>query len=1063
MNPDSTSGGIPTTKAAALLYVSKGFPVLPCHAAINGFCTCGGRNANCKPGKHPLTPHGLKDATTDPATITGWWEQWTFANVALATGRHFFAVDIDPRHGGDKTLASMVAKHGPLPTTPQVATGGGGEQYYLRYPVGAKIRSRSGVAEGIDVRGDNGYVLAPPSIHASGIPYRWIVGLETPLADPPEWVLALVVETPFQQTTGNVVTLTMGSSDFHDLATHPGAGEGHRNSTLCRLLGVHLRRGDSPSTIEALALSWAARCEPPLPEAKVWQALRWVESKRGLGDDHQSTVTVGASKPSEIVISFGEGKRGDESPCQEPPTVPSTPEPGRWPELSPDALYGPAGEIVRAVAPETEADPAGVLLSLLTAFGNAVGKGAHFTVGPQSHYANLFIALIGDTASAKSQAQGIAMHMMRLMATGWEAECVSYGLSSGEGLIDRVRDPDPDEGENLVLVVPEVKRLLCIEEEFAKPITAMRREGNTLSAILRAAWDSKPLEVLTRGKSKLLASNAHVSIAAHITPEELDKLLGKSVEVANGFANRFLWICVKRSRLLPHGGNVRVLDGFVDPLRKALAHAQRVGQVRRSPEADALWEDAYPGLADARPGAFGRVTERARPQVMRLALLYALLDCSDVIQVEHLRAALALWRCCEESAKRIFGGGGEQGQGVWGQSHATVPMPLHLRLLDIIVKTPGVTRRGLHEKTGNRVKAEDMETALSLLETQRLAHRSLCQSEGGGRPAECWWPGPSDDPGDDNPSDGDSDDSQGVTFTMGGGDPVATDSTSASAQARSEVAGVGRPASASLLEETEGVGTGLRTKEQTPAPPPVPEIISSQTSFAGGFATGGGNPPPPSTESVRSLAGGGADVTDRSKAPSHHPSTPTPDPQRLSSRGREDQTAGVDAMPLSAIIKARIVEANATLAAMCRLRDQYEFGELPMSNDHLEAVKQWEDVIRKGVDAWAVELVKIKDIKQRARKLESLRRFRQPDWAPWIARRSYLSEWRDDPHYGCDADEPRPMPVPSWVRDSDPDWLDEVTRLEIEREARERERRAHVMSDEESDAWLAELEAMCAD
>ena len=196
------------------------------------------------------------------------------------------------------------------------------------------------------------------------------------------------------------------------------------------------------------------------------------------------------------------------------------------------------------------------------------------------------------------------MHTMCLMATGWEAGCVSYGLSSGEGLIDRVKDPDPDESEGLVLVMPEVKRLLCIEEEFSKPITAMRREGNTLSAILRAAWDSKPLEVLTRGKSRLLASNAHVSIAAHITPEELDKLLGKSVEVANGFANRFLWVCVKRSRLLPHGGNVQVLDGFVEPLRKALTHAQGLGQVRRSPETDTLWEAVYPGLAEARRGAF---------------------------------------------------------------------------------------------------------------------------------------------------------------------------------------------------------------------------------------------------------------------------------------------------------------------------------------------------------------------------------------------------------------------------------------------------------------------------
>ena len=159
------------------------------------------------------------------------------------------------------------------------------------------------------------------------------------------------------------------------------------------------------------------------------------------------------------------------------------------------------------------------------------------------------------------------MHTMCLMATGWRLgvrqlrSLVRRGVS-----IDRVKDPDPDESEGLVLVMPEVKRLLCIEEEFSTRPSPRCGEKETPSLrFSRAAWDSKPLEVLTRGKSRLLASNAHVSIAAHITPEELDKLLGKSVEVANGFANRFLWVCVKRSRLLPHGGNVQVLDGFVEP------------------------------------------------------------------------------------------------------------------------------------------------------------------------------------------------------------------------------------------------------------------------------------------------------------------------------------------------------------------------------------------------------------------------------------------------------------------------------------------------------------------
>ena len=119
------------------------------------------------------------------------------------------------------------------------------------------------------------------------------------------------------------------------------------------------------------------------------------------------------------------------------------------------------------------------------------------------------------------------------------------------------------------------------------------------------------LEVLTRGESKLRASDALVSVVAHITPEELEKLLGKSVEVTNGFVNRFLWGCVRRSKLLPEGGDPSVLDAFVEPLREALANAETIGRVERDADAKALWAAEYKELSCARPGAFGMATGRA--------------------------------------------------------------------------------------------------------------------------------------------------------------------------------------------------------------------------------------------------------------------------------------------------------------------------------------------------------------------------------------------------------------------------------------------------------------------
>jgi hypothetical protein len=279
--------GITSALVSALAYAAQGYPVLPCHGIINGYCTCGGR-PNCKPGKHPLTPHGFKDATTDPAVITAWWEAHPYANVAIVTGGDIFVVETDPRHDGDKTLATLIAQHGELPPTLMCRSGGGGEHRYFRNPDGMVIKSIANVAQWIDVRGIAGYVLAPPSTHISGTRYVWLMPFpNTPLADAPDWLLALVSETPTPVAQTGALTLTMGSAEPCDLASHPGVGEGKRNDTLCRLLGVHLSRGDSPATIKALALGWAQRCDPPIAESRVLETLRWAERKR---DENGSSV-----------------------------------------------------------------------------------------------------------------------------------------------------------------------------------------------------------------------------------------------------------------------------------------------------------------------------------------------------------------------------------------------------------------------------------------------------------------------------------------------------------------------------------------------------------------------------------------------------------------------------------------------------------------------------------------------------------------------------------------------------------------------------------------------------
>ena len=139
----------------------------------------------------------------------------------------------------------------------------------------------------------------------------------------------------------------------------------------------------------------------------------------------------------------------------------------------------------------------------------------------------------------------------------------------------------------------------------------------------------------------------------HITREELRRNLTET-EAANGFGNRQLWIAVRRWQVLPKGGDTPAIADFLEPLGNALLHAQTCGELKRDDEAEELWAQVYPDLSKGKPGLFGAITARAAPQVLRLSVIYAVLDCSPLVRVPHLQAALAVWRYSEASARWIF-------------------------------------------------------------------------------------------------------------------------------------------------------------------------------------------------------------------------------------------------------------------------------------------------------------------------------------------------------------------------------------------------------------------------
>jgi hypothetical protein len=416
------------------------------------------------------------------------------------------------------------------------------------------------------------------------------------------------------------------------------------------------------------------------------------------------------------------------------------PEAERWPHPLDDVAYhGLAGDFVRIVAPNTEADPAGILLQVLILMGTLAGRRPYITVEADRHGLNEFAVLVGESSKARKGTG--AGHIKRLAAEVdlvWRHDGFVGGLSSGEGLIDAVRDPIEElktirekgqpPRQEMVLVDPGVsdKRLLVFEPEFSRVLRVMLRRENTLSAIVRQAWDGDSvLRVMTR-TSKLRATDAHISITGHIGRDELLRYLDDT-EAGNGFGNRFCFFCVRRAHVLPFGGRVPVdaLAALTTRFRQVLNCGQQISvPFTWSPEAADQWTAVYPELSAGKPGLFGSVVARGEAHVLRFSCQYALLDLSIVIQPVHLRAALALWQYAEDSARAIFGD--------------ALGDPTADEILRALRRAPdGLTRTDLWNLFGRHRKVGEIDRALGVL--LKYGRAQPRREETGGRPGERWF------------------------------------------------------------------------------------------------------------------------------------------------------------------------------------------------------------------------------------------------------------------------------------------------------------------------------------
>ncbi|HET9758071.1 MAG TPA: bifunctional DNA primase/polymerase [Candidatus Limnocylindrales bacterium] len=468
-----------------------------------------------------------------------------------------------------------------LPPTAMQETRQGGWHMFYRTDGRAARQTTGKVAPAVDTRvGGLGYVVAwQPEALLEAPPETWAMA--------PEWVYEPSRAKPIE---GTIV-------------------EGTRHADLVSLAGSLRARGMTESEIyAALDAVNRERVKPPKADAEI----------RRIAADF-------AKKPA-----LEEGELVDD----EPEAVVAS---DTWPEPPAEAAYhGVLGEIARAVAPHTEAHPVAVLGTLLVMFGATCG-GARTLYQGSLQRTNLSVLLVGRTGMAgrKGTSLSVGRDVFRLAYPDLDKLWLP-GVASGEGIAGHLHRHDGKQDR------PYEPRAMLVEPEFGRLLAVMERQGSTLSAALRNAWDGVPLG-FTRAREESLVTVHHVSLLGHITPADLKSKL-TAVDAENGFVNRILFLAVRREQLVPFPAPPDdVVRPFVRRLHETILQAHDPRSMNFEAAARDRWEAFYQDWAAIpRFGLSGAATGRHEAQVARLALVYALADRSADVGVAHLNAAIAL-------------------------------------------------------------------------------------------------------------------------------------------------------------------------------------------------------------------------------------------------------------------------------------------------------------------------------------------------------------------------------------------------------------------------------------
>jgi hypothetical protein len=581
---------------AALAHARKGRPVLPLYWPMpDGGCSC--KVPNCdKVGKHPLTRHGLTDASTNPEIIRGWLEQWPDANLGLRTGSisGLVVLDVDGNVGAG-SLKNLTDKFGPLPSTPQSKTRRGAH-FFFQYPLEMEIKNSVGkLGTALDLRADGGYVVIPPSRYVGGR-YEWVN--REPLAVIPSWLLAKLISPE-----------TKGSSR---ISSTNSIAQGQRNQKLASLAGSMQKRDMTLEAIEsALLAENRNRCDPPLSDTEVRMIARSIGRYE---TEHAGSASLSWQSSDEVNANA----ESDDSESVLP----------LFPDAAWRGLFADYRDEMRGCS---EASDAYNFLALWTAAGNALGRRVYFTYGMRLH-ANVYGIAFGASGDFKTSALRRAAEMTERVGIR-----VVRGIGSGEGITEGL-------GEE-----PTLFSL----DEFTSLLRQGKWEGSTLLPTLTEIFDCPEKYEREYRKKPISLKRPVCSLLAGTTEAWFWRDV-RDIDFEGGFANRFIYLAGPPNKPISRPG-IPKLQFAITALTDLKALPER--QARLSSKAEQMWDRFYLAWRKKQFSPLeGAATKRIPAYVLKLAMTYAALEGTlPEIQTEQLKAALLVGNCAVKCVRQLIG------------------------------------------------------------------------------------------------------------------------------------------------------------------------------------------------------------------------------------------------------------------------------------------------------------------------------------------------------------------------------------------------------------------------